>query len=192
MLEERAVLRAIVGRLAACDGRSAAALREVMAKAAGPQARSTALPLGTDEGTRYVAHLLPLAAAARRSGAGYPAVAAVFVHKAAMEAHCRPEVIAETYGLTRAELRVLLAIVEGGGVADTADSLGLSEATVKTHLHRVFGKTGASRQADLVKLVAGFSNPLVGAAVQARAPAPTRLGRPPVAARGAAGLRLAS
>jgi DNA-binding CsgD family transcriptional regulator len=31
---------------------------------------------------------------------------------------------------------------------------------VKTHLHRVFAKTGASRQADLVKLAAGFSSPL--------------------------------
>jgi hypothetical protein len=27
-------------------------------------------------------------------------------------------------------------------------------------LYRVFSKTGASRQADLVKLAAGFSNPL--------------------------------
>jgi hypothetical protein len=28
-------------------------------------------------------------------------------------------------------------------------------------LHRVFSKTGANRQADLVKLAAGFSNPLM-------------------------------
>ena len=38
---------------------------------------------------------------------------------------------------------------------------GIAETTVKTHLHRVFAKTGVSRQADLVKLAAGFSNPLV-------------------------------
>jgi DNA-binding CsgD family transcriptional regulator len=40
--------------------------------------------------------------------------------------------------------------------------LGIAESTVKTHLHRVFDKTGARRQADLVKLTAGFSNPLAG------------------------------
>jgi DNA-binding CsgD family transcriptional regulator len=40
--------------------------------------------------------------------------------------------------------------------------LGTAESTVKTHLHHVFTKTGTRRQADLVKLVAGFSNPLVG------------------------------
>jgi DNA-binding CsgD family transcriptional regulator len=186
MLQERAVLRASDGRLAACDGRSASALREAMAKAAGPEACSMAVPLSMDDGVHYVAHLMPLAPGNRRSGASYPALAAVLVHRAAIEAHCRPEVIAEFYNLTRAELRVLLAIVEVGGVAETAESLGLSEATVKTHLHRVFGKTGASRQADLVKLVAGFSNPLVGGS---RALPPPRRS-PPMDARGA--LRLAS
>ncbi|MGY4625152.1 DNA-binding CsgD family transcriptional regulator [Bradyrhizobium sp. USDA 4486] len=32
---------------------------------------------------------------------------------------------------------------------------------MKTHLHRVFAKACVSRQSDLVKLAAGFSNPLV-------------------------------
>jgi DNA-binding CsgD family transcriptional regulator len=49
-----------------------------------------------------------------------------------------------------------------GGVPETAEALGIAETTVKTHLSRLFAKTGASRQADLVKIVAGFSNPLLG------------------------------
>jgi DNA-binding CsgD family transcriptional regulator len=57
---------------------------------------------------------------------------------------------------------VLVAVIEIGGVRETAEALGLSEATVKTHLNRLFNKTGTSRQADLVKVVAGFSSPLVG------------------------------
>jgi DNA-binding CsgD family transcriptional regulator len=52
-------------------------------------------------------------------------------------------------------------VVQVGGVPETAEALGIGEATVKTHLHRLFSKTGATRQADLVKLVAAFSNPLV-------------------------------
>jgi FixJ family two-component response regulator len=40
-------------------------------------------------------------------------------------------------------------------------ALGISEGTVKTHLHHVFGKTGTTRQAELVKLIAGYSNALV-------------------------------
>ena len=45
-----------------------------------------------------------------------------------------------------------------------AAALGIGSGTVKTHLRRLYDKTGASRQADLVKLVAGFGNPLLAAA----------------------------
>jgi DNA-binding CsgD family transcriptional regulator len=55
-----------------------------------------------------------------------------------------------------------MAIVEVGGVPEVASVLGVSESTVKTHLQRVFDKTGANRQADLVKLVGSYMNPLGG------------------------------
>ena len=51
-------------------------------------------------------------------------------------------------------------LFRSGGVPETSETLGIAETTVKTHLYRVFSKTGASRQADLVKLAAGFTNPL--------------------------------
>ena len=57
---------------------------------------------------------------------------------------------------------MLLAIVEVGGVPESAVALGIAESTVKTHLGRLFAKTGARRQADLVKIVAGFASPLIG------------------------------
>jgi DNA-binding CsgD family transcriptional regulator len=69
--------------------------------------------------------------------------------------------IANHYKLTPGELRVLHAVVEVGGVRAIADALGISPATVKTHLHHVFQKTGARRQIDLVKLVAGIGIPSV-------------------------------
>jgi DNA-binding CsgD family transcriptional regulator len=72
-----------------------------------------------------------------------------------------PEAIAKTYKLTAMELRVLLAIVEVGGVPEVAEALGIAETTVRTHLRQTYQKTGVDRQADLVKLVAAFSNPLV-------------------------------
>jgi DNA-binding CsgD family transcriptional regulator len=83
------------------------------------------------------------------------------VHPSAVEAPSPPEVIAKAYQLTMTELRVLLAIVDVGGVPEVAKVLGIAATTVKTHLGHVFEKTGTKRQADLVKLVAGFSNPLM-------------------------------
>jgi len=35
--------------------------------------------------------------------------------------------------------------------------LGISDETVKSHLHRIYEKTATERQADLVKLVASYS-----------------------------------
>lgn len=42
------------------------------------------------------------------------------------------------------------------GVKAMVDALGISEGTVRTHLHNLFRKTGTKRQAELVKLVAGL------------------------------------
>ena len=107
--------------------------------------------------------MLPLTSGARRrAGRTYTAAAALFVRKAALVVPSAFEVIGRTFKLTPTELRVLVAIVEVGGVPEVAAALGVAVTTVKTHLGRLFEKTGAMRQADLVKLVAGYATPLAG------------------------------
>ena len=160
-------LRSVRGRLVAGDASTNTALREMLAAADGGDAaigaKGIALPLTAHDGERWLAHVLPLTSGARRhAGLAYNAVAALFVRKAALEAFAPAEVIGQMYKLTPAELRVLLAIVDIGGVPEVAAALGVAATTIKTHLNRLFDKTGASRQADLVKLVAGFSTPLAG------------------------------
>jgi len=160
-------LRSVCGRLVASDLAINAALREILVAAnAGDVAlgvKGIALPLTAHDGERYVAHVLPLTSGARReAGLAYNAVAALFIRKASLEPFSPPEVIGEMYRLTPTELRVLLAIVDIGGVPEVAAALGVAVTTVKTHLSRLFEKTGVARQADLVKLVAGFSTPLAG------------------------------
>ena len=186
MLNDRAVLRAASGKLIALESSAATALNEIFAMAGGGDAavgpKGIAVPLRARDGSCYLAHVLPMTSGARRrAGACYAAVAALFVHKAELEAPSLPEAIARFHKLTPGELRVLLAIVLVGGVPETAEALGVAEATVKTHLHRVFGKTGASRQADLVKLVAGFSYPVLG---RRKNPTPS-VGHRPIDGRGA-------
>jgi DNA-binding CsgD family transcriptional regulator len=116
-----------------------------------------------NDGERYVAHVLPLTSGARRrAGITYTAAAALFVRKAALASPSAFEVIGQTFKLTPTELRVLLALVDVGGVPEVAEALGVASTTIRTHLGRVFDKTGAARQADLVKLVAGYVTPLAG------------------------------
>lgn len=124
--------------------------------------KGTALPLIAQDGECHVAHVLPLTTAAdRRPGGPRTVTAAVFVFKATLETPSSPEVISRAYQLTPAELRVLLAIVNVGGIPEVATALGVADSTIKTHVRRLFDKTGTGRQADLVKLVAGFFSPLV-------------------------------
>jgi DNA-binding CsgD family transcriptional regulator len=173
MLDERSALAAVDGRLRACEGHAARSLREAVARAAAGTAEATAVPLPARDGGHFLAHIVPLAMGARqRADAAGDAIAAVLVHKVALDPPAPTDAIAGLYGLTPSEVRVLLAIVEVGGVRETAEALGIGEATVKTHLHRLFCKTGAARQADLVKLVAGFANPIIGRSGRPATPRP--------------------
>jgi DNA-binding CsgD family transcriptional regulator len=167
MLERASVLREEGGRLIAIDLQAHETLTDTFATAGhGDTAmgiKGVAVPLLARDGERYVAHVLPLTSGARReAGKNYAAVAALFVHKAALDTPSPPEAIAKAYKLTPMELRVLLAIVEVGGIPEVAETIGIAPTTIKTHLGRIYEKTGASRHADLVKVVAGFSSPLIG------------------------------
>lgn len=159
-------LRVSGGRLVARDPQTDRTLRDIFIAASNGDSavgiQGIALPLTARNGERHVAHMLPLTSGARRKASEtHAATAAVFVHKASLETLSPLEVIARAYKLTPTELRVLLAIVEVGGGPEVAAALGIADETVKTHLGRLFEKTGTRRQADLVKLVAGYSSPLL-------------------------------
>jgi DNA-binding CsgD family transcriptional regulator len=166
MLDAADVVHAKAGRLAVNDPQTDQALADTFATAGNGDAaigiKGVAVSLVARDGERYVAHALPLTSGARRrAGTSYAAAAALFVHKAALARPSPPEAIAKAYKLAPMELRVLLAVVEVRGVPEVAEALGIAETTVRTHLQQTYHKTSTNRQADLVKLVAAFSNPLV-------------------------------
>jgi DNA-binding CsgD family transcriptional regulator len=166
LLDEGHVVKFVNGRLAAAAPQADERLRGILLAAAGGDKaigqEGIALPLAGKAGDRFVAHALPLASRTSiRAARPHTAAAAVFIHEAGLSGRPAPAAIAETYRLTMAELRVLFAIVEVGGVPEVAETLGVAASTVKTHLGRIFDKTGVARQADLVKLVAGFSSSLI-------------------------------
>ncbi|EJN12256.1 DNA-binding protein with HTH domain containing protein [Bradyrhizobium sp. YR681] len=159
------VLRSVAGRLVARSADANRALRDIF-RDAGEVALAAEsgrkISLIAQDGSYYVAHVIALPSLLREGAAERtPAVGALFIWRAEFDGRSCADVIDRTFELTPAEFRVLQSIVDVGGVPETAIALGIAETTVKTHLHRVYAKTGVSRQADLVKLVAGFSNPLV-------------------------------
>jgi DNA-binding CsgD family transcriptional regulator len=165
LLTDRSPLRVANGRLAANDVAAEQALREAFLTAGRGDvavgSKGTVVPLAAKSGDNYVAHVMPLTSGARRrTGEHYAAVAVLFVQRAQLRLpSAAPEAIAKVYGLTPSELRTLLAVVQSGGVPEAAELMGISVTTVRTHLQRVFAKTGTNRQTDLIKLVAGFFSP---------------------------------
>jgi DNA-binding CsgD family transcriptional regulator/PAS domain-containing protein len=165
LVKESVVFRLDGLRLVATDREANRAFAGVFATVgsgnAAISARAVTLTLATRSGERYVAHALPLTSGmCRHVGNKNSAAAALFVYPAAPNTLSCPGAIVEAYKLTPAELRVLLAIVEVGGIPAVAKSLGVGTETVRTHLRHVFQKTGASRQLDLAKIVGRFSSPL--------------------------------
>ena len=122
----------------------------------GPDHRKIELMTSAD-GQHYLAHALPLTHERSLQRDGVATV--LFLQKALMAPQLATAAIGAAFGLTPSELRVLMAVVELGGVPDIAAKLGIAGTTVKTHLGRLFEKTGAGRQADLVKIAAGFAVP---------------------------------
>jgi DNA-binding CsgD family transcriptional regulator len=164
LIADADVLRATNGRIAAFDLQGGRNLFNVFVAAQAGDAAvgksGIAIPLTARSGERYVVHVLPLTSGARRqAGISYSATAAMFVRKAALDLPSPPEAVASQFNLTPAELRVLFAVIEIGGVPEVAPVLGISEQTVKSHLHHIYDKTATKRQADLVKLIAGYSKP---------------------------------
>lgn len=85
---------------------------------------------------------------------------ALFVNKPEpdMPAIARP--LTALYGFTPREVAVLMPLLEGKTIESVADLLGISQATARTHLNRLFHKTGTNRQIDLVQKVINQLPPL--------------------------------
>ncbi|MDM0031495.1 LuxR C-terminal-related transcriptional regulator [Variovorax sp. J22P271] len=167
-------IRLAHNRLSAVDPAARAALASSIDDAARaepampPGAHAVAIPDGVGGG--YVATLLPIENG-QRSGilAPFAASVAVFVQDP-IEVPLMPgEAFARLHGLTGAELRVLMALAQGLGGMAVAEMLGISEPTVRTHLQRIFSKTGTARQSDLLGLLHRATPPV-------RAPHPQSVG----------------
>jgi DNA-binding CsgD family transcriptional regulator len=93
----------------------------------------------------------------RFGGLGMRNVAAMLViHDPVRPMEIPVEWIMDAYGLTLAEARVAVCAASGATIPETAHRLNVSPNTIKTHLRKVFAKTGTSGQSELARLVASI------------------------------------
>jgi DNA-binding CsgD family transcriptional regulator/PAS domain-containing protein len=150
-------VQAAHGRLAVENSVADEALRAAVALAAKDEVqlsqRGIGIPATSRDGLPTALHVLPLSRREVRSGLAQRAVAAVFV-VGADAAHAPVEAIATIYNFTPAESQIFASLSQGTSLPKTAEALGIAKSTARTHLLRIFAKTGCKRQAELVALAA--------------------------------------
>jgi DNA-binding CsgD family transcriptional regulator/PAS domain-containing protein len=147
------------GRLRALEPAGTARLQQIVGRAAdaaataGPAREVATRLMHADSPIALQVMTLPLpTAAGGRVDADGP-VAALLVGDSQQTFHASEAVIGALYQLTLAEARLVGALLTGMRVRELADSLGLSEQTIRTQLKRVLQKTGTGRQSELVRMV---------------------------------------
>jgi DNA-binding CsgD family transcriptional regulator/PAS domain-containing protein len=169
MFQKGSPVRSQSGRLAARGAAAGAELAKAIELArrneASIGATGIGVPLSDEAGEPAVAHVLPLARGDLRTRLLPQATAAIFVTQAGVtRAEGAPladiVAVAASIGLTPAEARVLERLLGGMSLVEAAAALGIAETTAKTHLSRIFAKTGVTRQAELVALLDRLVPPL--------------------------------
>ncbi len=144
------------GRLLAIRGADTMRLHQLVASCSGEtvavDAGGRVLLHGPDGSARFPAVVVPT----RISMCWllpYQPVAMLFMKSLPQRTLPAPDYLRGEFGLTTAEAALALEICVGDGLQAAADRRGVSLATARTHLARVFQKTGVGRQAELVRLL---------------------------------------
>ncbi len=114
--------------------------------------RATAPASGATVGL-YLYALLP---SATMHAFGNQPLAMCLFHDPKAQIGFDPYVVASAFDLTPGEARIAVAAAEGASPSEIAKRHAVSVHTVRTQLQSVFGKTGTSRQAELVSLLSGL------------------------------------
>lgn len=83
--------------------------------------------------------------------------AIVFISDGAQEINIDPALLQSAYGLTPAEAKVAVALLESSSAQEVADVLGTSPHTVRTQIKQIYAKLGVDTLARFVKLLLGLA-----------------------------------
>jgi DNA-binding CsgD family transcriptional regulator/PAS domain-containing protein len=122
--------------------------------------RGIAIPARRRDETAVALHVMPLERRSSRAGLPLEAVAAVFIADGSGPISAPRDAVMLLYGLTPAEARVFELVAAGRSSPEIAAELGIAASTVRTHLLRVFDKTGRHRRTELVRLAGEIRVPI--------------------------------
>jgi DNA-binding CsgD family transcriptional regulator len=130
------------------DSAATAELRSALTRA---DARPALFTIKAADGTIYIAALLPV----RATGPF-----ALVINQQPPDNPAIGNALMQAFALTPRELTVLLALLKSPSIESAAAELGIEIPTARSHLHRIFAKTGTGRQAELVQKIQGALPPI--------------------------------
>ena len=77
----------------------------------------------------------------------------------AQTSHVSEEMLTALFGLTPAEGRLAIRLIEFGALKAAANACGLTEESARQYIKRILAKTGTQGQVDLVALIMGSTRP---------------------------------
>lgn len=83
--------------------------------------------------------------------------AIIFITDARQQVEIDPEVLRSAYGLTPAEVRVAIALLEHATIQDATEQLEIGSETVRSHVKQIYAKLGVDTRARFVKVMLGLA-----------------------------------
>ena len=158
LLKHKDGICTVDGELQLTDHQSNSRLRQLIAAATADQRAGTtgmarALRVSRPSGKSELGLVIrPVPASERAEGQSSPCIA-VFISDPEHQESTSQQVLGELFGLTPAEANLAIKLTRGRSLAQVSDEKNISQHTVRAQLKSVFAKTGATRQAELVRLV---------------------------------------
>ncbi|HTR07928.1 MAG TPA: helix-turn-helix transcriptional regulator [Paraburkholderia sp.] len=153
-------LRCEHNTLGACSAAATHQLRDLIARAAGPDERTRtggAMLISRPPPDEPLQALISPLGAQRHTDLAHVArtgtAMLIVIDPQSLRRGVETRLIA-LFGLTPAEARVACEVGKGLNPKDVAEALQVLPSTVRTHLHHVFAKTTTRRQAELMRLIA--------------------------------------
>ena len=157
------VIRIASGRLAPVDSKARLTLSRAIDVVIGEGDQLTGgitVALAGVDHAGLIATILPLSPGENPSSCSGAGMTAIVMQDPIVMPPSAAEAFAQLYSLTGSELRVLLAMAPGLSVKEAAETLGICDNTVKTHLQHIYSKTGTSKQTELIRLFMSATPPI--------------------------------
>ena len=140
---------------------AAARLRHLIARCRSRTGENVALPASCQIGEPALSiSIVPTTACVGAAGTrSLTALIVVDPHRSALPS---VQFLRDQFGLTSAQATLTLQVASGKGLQAAAKKLGIGISTARSHLKQVFGKTGTTRQAELVRVVVQARHPVRG------------------------------